>query len=140
MVLLLFIYSRVVYIFSLSLFLSPFFLRSQHSFNFWFSSYCFLSQSAISFLMVISALSFLVPLSLILVLSTSYITTRLASLPGSLQLQCHLSHLSFCCLWSSFSLHTDDGASICKSLEKTPEGADSVWWPGRTTILHVLIW
>lgn len=95
-----------------SLFLSPFCLCSQHSLTFWFSLYCFLSRSAISFLIVSSALSFLVPLSLVPVLSTSHVTTRLASLPGSLQLQCHPSCLSFCCLWSSFRVHTDDEASI----------------------------
>lgn len=94
-----------------SLFLSPFCLCSQHSLHFWFSFYCFLSPSAISFLIVSSALSFLVPLSVVPVLSASYITTRLASLPGSLQLHCHASCLSSCCLWSSLSLHTDDEAS-----------------------------
>lgn len=92
-------------------FLSPFFLCSQHSLNFWFSFYCFLSHSAISFLIVLSALSFLVPLSRVPVLSTSYLITRLASLPSSLQLQCLPSCLSCCCFWSSFSSHTDDEAS-----------------------------
>lgn len=53
----------------------------------------------------------LVPRSLVLLSPISYITTRLASLPRSLQLQCQPSCFSFCCLWSSFSLHTDDEAS-----------------------------
>lgn len=117
------IYPRIV---CFSLFLFPFFLCCQHSFNFWFSFYCFLSHSAISFLIISSALSFLVPLSLGLVFSTPYITTRLSSLPSSLQLQCHLSCLSFCCLWSSFSLYTDDEAStrnISKVTRKNTQGS-----------------
>uniref|UniRef100_A0ABI7XT81 Formin like 2 n=1 Tax=Felis catus TaxID=9685 RepID=A0ABI7XT81_FELCA len=36
---------------------------------------------------------------------------RLVSLPEYLQFKCHQSCSSPCCLWSSFSLHTDDEAS-----------------------------
>lgn len=48
-------------------------------------------------LIVFSALSFLVPLSLVPALFISYITARLASLARSLQLHCHPSCFSFCC-------------------------------------------
>lgn len=73
-----------------------------------------LFHSAITFLIVFSssALSFLFLLSALLpVPFISYTTTRLVSLPEYLQFKCHQSCFSPYCLWSSFSLHTDDEAS-----------------------------
>lgn len=73
-----------------------------------------LFHSSISFLIVFSssALSFLILLSpLPPVPFMSYTTIRLVSLPEYLQFKCHQSCSSPCCLWSSFSLHTDDEAS-----------------------------
>lgn len=112
---LLFIDPKIVYIFFLFLLLSPFLslfpiLPSLFGFHF----IVLLFHSAISFLIVFasSTLSFLILLSpLPPVLFIPYTTTRWVSLPEYLQFKCHQSCFSPCCLWSSFSLHTDDEAS-----------------------------
>lgn len=111
---LLFIYPKIVYVFFLFFLLplSPFFLCSSHFCHFlafFLLPFCF--HSAISLLIVFSSLSCLILLSLPPVPFISYTTTRLVSLPEYLQFKCHQSCFSPCCLWSSFSLHTDDEAS-----------------------------
>lgn len=108
-----FSYTWVVYIFFLSLLpLSPFSVPHTSSPS-GFLSVALLVHPAISFLTVSSsALFFLFPLSPLLAAPfTSHTTTRLLSLPEYLQFKSHQSCFPPCCLWSSFSLHTDDGAS-----------------------------
>lgn len=106
---LLFICPKIVYVFFLFLLLplSPFLLCSPYFHFLTFFLLPFSFHSAISLLIVFSSLSFLVLLSLPPVPFISYTTTRLVSLPEYL----HQSCFSPCCLWSSFSLHTDDEAS-----------------------------
>lgn len=111
---------KIVYIFFLFLLLplSPLFPWSPHFLHLLaFVSFALLFHSAILFLIVVfsSSLSFLVLLPLLSpVPLISYTTTRLVSLPEYLQFKCHQSCFSPCCLWSSFSLHTDDEASNWK--------------------------
>lgn len=126
-----------------SLFLSPFFFCSQHSFKFWFSSYCFLSHSAISFLIVVSALSFLVPLSHsgfihLLHHHQAGFPARLSSAPVPpelLVLLLPLEQLQFTHWWWGF--HLEHLVSHWRKHPREPTVHSGLV---LTTILHVTIW
>lgn len=123
-------YPRIVYIFfSLPLPFLPLLSTALQLLVFIFSC-CRLTSD------VFSALSLLVPPSLVPVLPISYITTRLTSLARCLQLHCHPSCFSFCYSGAA-SIYTlmmrlQTGTS-CKSLERAPKRSGSTWWPGLVT-------
>lgn len=129
--------------FSLFLFLSSFFLCSQHSSSFWFSFYCRLSHFTVSRLIVFSALSALSHGLL------SCCHPSLTSPPGwlpcpdlfssSASQAASPSAASGAASVYTLMMRLPTGTSP-KSLEKASKRAGSAWWPGLTTILHVIIW